>query len=63
MSTEPAPVYYRLDLANFSDDAEFLGLYRKLCLHVYYTYPEIAGEHVALFRALFVNSEDSEGDS
>ena len=47
-------------LADFGDDVEFLELYRKLCRHVYYTYPEMVGEHVSLFRALFMSNEDSE---
>ena len=47
-------------LADFGDDLEFLELYRKLCRHVYYTYPEMVGEHVSLFRALFMSNEDSE---
>lgn len=47
-------------LADFGDDLEFLELYRKLCRHVYYTYPELIGEHVSLFRALFMSNEDSE---
>ena len=45
-------------LADFGDDVEFLELYRKLCRHVYYTYPEMVGEHVSLFRALFMGNED-----
>lgn len=49
-------------LADFGDDIEFLELYRKLCRHVYYTYPEMVGEHVSLFRALFMSKEDSEED-
>ena len=49
-------------LGDFGDDMEFLELYRKLCRHVYNTYPEMVGEHASLFPALFMSKEDSEED-
>ena len=47
-------------LSDFGDDEAFLDLYRKLCRHVYSDYPAIVGEHVALFRALFMRSDTAE---
>lgn len=40
-------------LLEFCDDEKFLGLYKKLCRHVYYQYPQLVGEHVNLFRLQF----------
>ena len=37
----------------FCDDEKFLALYKKLCRHVYYQYPQLVGEHVNLFRLQF----------
>lgn len=39
-------------LVDFGDDNRFIDIYRKLCRHVYYNYPELVGEHVALFLAI-----------
>ena len=49
-------------LLDFGDDLEFLDLYKKICRHVFYTYPEMVGEHVALWRMQFADSEESEED-
>ena len=38
---------------DFCDDEKFLALYKKLCRHVYYQYPQLVGEHVNLFRLQF----------
>lgn len=46
-------------LVYFGDDVRFIEIYRKLCRHVYYQYPQLVGEHVTLFRALFETSEDT----
>lgn len=45
-------------LMDYGDDTDFLELYRKLCRHVYYHYPALVGEHVALFRALFMTKDE-----
>ena len=51
-------------LTDFGDYPEFLEIYRKLCRHVYYTYPEMVGEHVNLLRALFmVRDEKKENEN
>ena len=49
-------------LLDFCDEERFIEIYRKLCRHVYYHYPELVGEHVALFRALFETADDAAND-
>ena len=54
---------YRLEqimdgLCDFCDESRFIDLYRSLCRHIYYQYPQLVGEYVALFRALFEVRED-----
>lgn len=39
-------------LIDFGDEDRFLGLYKKLCRHVYKYYPQLVGEHIHLFRLL-----------
>lgn len=46
-------------LVDFGDDNRFIDINRKLCRHVYYNYPELVGEHVALFLAIS-KTEDGE---
>ena len=45
-------------LCDFCDESRFIDLYRSLCRHIYYQYPQLVGEYVALFRALFEVRED-----
>ena len=61
--TDEADIEKIMDgLTDFGEDIEFLDLYRKICRHVYYYYPQLVGEHVALFRSLFMtNDEETEG--
>ena len=46
-------------LCDFCDEIRFIDLYRSLCRHIYYQYPQLVGEHVALFRALFMGSDEN----
>lgn len=46
-------------LLDFGDDEKFLTLYKKLCRHVFHTYPQMVGEHIALFRMQFEEKEDA----
>lgn len=46
-------------LCDFCDEDRFIELYRSLCRHIYYQYPQLVGEHVALFRALFEGTDDA----
>lgn len=45
-------------LCDFGDENRFIDLYRRLCKHIYFRYPEIVGEHVALFRLLWMTKDD-----
>ena len=47
-------------LLDFGDDEKFLALYKKLCRHVYNFYPQLVGEHIALFRMQFEEKEDED---
>lgn len=33
-------------LCDFCDEIRFIDLYRSLCRHIYYQYPQLVGEHV-----------------
>ena len=45
-------------LLDFGDDESFLALYKKLCRHVYNFFPQMVGEHIALFRMQFEENEE-----
>lgn len=45
-------------LLDFCDEERFIEIYRKLCRHIYYKHPQLVGEHVALFRSLFIGSDE-----
>lgn len=45
-------------LLDFGDDEQFLSLYKKLCRHVYNSYPQMVSEHIALFRMQFEEGEN-----
>lgn len=45
-------------LLDFGDDESFLALYKKLCRFVYSFYPQMVGEHIALFRMQFEENEE-----
>lgn len=47
-------------LLDFGDDIRFLDVYRKLCRHVYHTYPELVGEHIALWRLQFEGADENQ---
>lgn len=46
-------------LCDFCDERRFIELYRSLCRHIYYQYPQLVGEHVAMFRALFEGADEN----
>lgn len=50
-------------LVDFGDDPRLLELYKTLCRHVYYKYPALVGEHTALFRLQFEETEDGDTDT
>lgn len=45
-------------LLDFCDEERFLQIYKKLCRHIFYRYPQMVGEHVALFRAQFEDASE-----
>lgn len=45
-------------LLDFGDDESFLALYKSLCRYVYNFYPQMVGEHIALFRMQFEEKAD-----
>lgn len=45
-------------LLDFGDDERFLALYKKLCRHVFYTFPQMVGEHINLFRMQFEEKKE-----
>ena len=45
-------------LCDFGNESRFIELYRSLCRHIYYQYPELVGEHVTIFRALFEGNDN-----
>lgn len=46
-------------LCDFGDEERFINLYRKVCKHIYFNYPQIVGEHVSLFKSLWMTNEDN----
>lgn len=50
-------------LLGFGDDEKFLTLYKKLCRHVYNSYPQMVGEHIAIFRVQFEEKEEKKNGS
>ena len=49
-------------IIDFGDDERFLKLSKKLCRHIYYKYPQIVGDFVSMFRLLFEEKEDADGN-
>lgn len=45
-------------LLDFGDDESFFALYKKLCRYIYNFYPQIVGEHIALFQIQFEENEN-----
>lgn len=44
------------------DDPRFIELSKKLCRHIFYHYPQLVGEFVYIFRVLFEDKEDDDGN-
>lgn len=49
-------------ILDFGDDLRFLDLSKKLCRHIYYQYPQLVGDFVSMFRAIFEEKEDDDGN-
>lgn len=50
-------------VGDFLDEDRFIELYRKICKHIYFNYPEIVGEHVDLYRVLWMTKDDVDTSS
>ena len=60
--TDEKQIEHILDgIIDFGDDLRFLNLSKKLCRHIYYQYPQLVGEFVHMFRAMFEGKEDGNG--
>ena len=60
--TEESQIEHILDgILNFGDDLRFLDLSKKLCRHIYYQYPQLVGNFVSMYRALFVEGGNDDG--
>jgi ParB family chromosome partitioning protein len=49
-------------IIDFGDDMRFIKLSKKLCRHIYYRYPQLVGDFVSMFRLLFEEKEDTDGN-
>lgn len=49
-------------MLDFGDDLRFLELSKRLCRHIYYQYPQLVGDYVHMFRAVFMEKEDADVD-
>lgn len=47
-------------LLDFGADTRCIDIYRKLCRHVFYNYPQMVGEHVALWKLQFMTPNEME---
>lgn len=47
-------------VGDFLDEDRFIELYRKICKHIYFNYPEIVGEYVDLYRVLWMTKDDND---
>jgi len=50
-------------LLDFCEEERFRILYKKLCEHVYYHYPELVGTYKSLFRLQFERKKDCDDDN
>ena len=44
------------------DFGDVLELSKKLCRHIYYRYPHLVGSFINMYRMLFEEKEDSDGN-
>ena len=49
-------------IIDFGGDSRFVELSKKLCRHIYYKYPQLVGDFVSMFRLLFEEKEDTDGN-
>lgn len=60
--TDEKQIEHILDgILDFGDDLRFLDLSKILCRHIYYQYPQLVGNFVHMYRAMFEEKEDDNG--
>lgn len=60
--TDEKQIEHILDgIIDFGDDLRFLDLSKKLCRHIYHQYPQLVGNFVHMYRAMFEEKEDGNG--
>lgn len=47
-------------LCDFGNEEQFIELYRKICKHIYFKYPELVAEHISLFKMLWMTEDDED---
>ena len=61
--TDEKQIEHILDgIIDFGDDLRFLELSKKLCRHIYYQYPQLVGNFVSMYRMMFEEKEDTDGN-
>ena len=61
--TDEKQIEHILDgIIDFGDDLRFLELSKKLCRHIYYQYPQLVGSFVNMYRMMFEEKEDADGN-
>ncbi len=50
-------------ILDFGDDPRFLNLFKRLCRHLYYEYPQLVVDFISMYRLLFDEKGDSDGTS
>ena len=61
--TDERQIEHILDgIIDFGDDLRFLELSKKLCRHIYYQYPQLVGNFVNMYRMMFEEKEDTDGN-
>ena len=60
--TDEKQIEHILDgIIDFVDDLRFLELSKRLCRHIYYEYPQLVGNFVHMYRAMFDEKEYDNG--
>lgn len=61
--TDEKQIEHILDgIIDFGDDLRFLKLSKKLCRHIYYQYPQLVGNFVNMYRMIFEEKGDTDGN-
>ena len=62
--TDKNQIEHILDgILDFGDDPRFLNLFKRLCRHLSYEYPQLVVDFISMYRLLFDEKGDSDGTS